>query len=86
MNLSNTELLDVIPAEVKPLVQLLLEGRVKQMVVIAEMDNGNILDCFPILDETANRYAMVGAIENLKRDYMREQIQSRTTYIEDNGL
>lgn len=83
MNLPNTELLDVIPAEVKPLVQLLLEGRIKQMVVIAELDNGNILDCFPILDDSAHRYAMVGAIENVKRDYMREHIQSRTTYIED---
>ena len=41
------------------MVQLLLEGRVKQMVVIAVLDNGNILDCFPILDETAHRYAMV---------------------------
>jgi hypothetical protein len=79
----NTELLDVIPEEIKPIVKLLLEGRIKQMVVIAELDTEYILDCYPILDDSANRYAMVGAIENLKRDYMRSHIQSRVPYVEE---
>jgi hypothetical protein len=83
VNLPDSEILDVIPEEIKPIVKLLLEGRIKQMVVIAELDDGNILDCYPVLDDSAHRYAMVGAIENLKRDYMRSHIQSRVPYVEE---
>lgn len=74
------EVTDVLPPEVAPLVQALLEGRVKQVAIIAELENGVFMDCYPILDPRSNRLAMIGAIDVLKRDYMREEIQSRVDY------
>lgn len=73
---------DVIPPQIAPLLKALLEGRVKQMVVIAEMDDGAIMDAFPIIDDKANRFAMLGAIETVKRDYMRCELQSRVEYVQ----
>lgn len=71
---------DAIPETLKPILAGLLEGRIKQLVVIAEMDDGCIMDCFPVFDSDANRYVMVGALEVMKRDYMREQVQARIQY------
>ncbi len=72
----------VLPEQVAPLVQAIIEGRVKQMCLIVEMADGCFMDCYPILDDGCNRFAMVGAIEVLKRDYMRTHIQSRVNYVE----
>lgn len=69
-----------VPPEVAPPVQALLEGRVKQCVIIFEDSNGDFLDCYPILDDNASRLAMLGAIETVKRDYMRSEIDSRVRY------
>ena len=71
---------DAIPPEAAPLIRGLIEGTIKQMVVIFETSDGNFCDCFPILDDDCNRYAMLGAIEVLKRDYMRSQIEARVNY------
>lgn len=71
-----------MPEEVRELVQALIEGRVKQMLFIAEMQEGTIADMFKIIDQNANRFTMVGAIESMKRDYMRAQIQPRIEYVE----
>lgn len=71
-----------MPEQVRELVQALIEGRVKQMLIIAEMREGTVFDGFHIIDDDANRYTMLGALETLKRDYMRAQIQPRIEYQE----
>ena len=71
-----------MPEEVRELVQALIEGRVKQMLFIAEMQEGAVCDMFKIIDQNANRFTMVGAIESMKRDYMRAQMQPRIEYVE----
>lgn len=73
---------DVLPESVAPLVQAIIEGRVKQMCIIVELDDGNFMDCYPVIDDECNRYSMLGAIEVLKRDYMRTHIESRIQYVE----
>jgi hypothetical protein len=72
-----------IPDEVKVIVQLLIEGRIKQLIVIAEIEDGKFLDgVFIQQPNDCNRYAMIGALDVSKRDYMRMEIQSRVPYLE----
>lgn len=73
---------DAMPPEVARLVKYLIEGRVKQLIVIAELDDGTVLDGMKIIEGDANRYVMVGALESAKRDYMRANIQARIEYEE----
>jgi hypothetical protein len=69
-----------MPEQVRELVNALIEGRVKQLALIMEMTDATIIDCFQIIEADASRFAMVGAIEILKRDYLRCQVQSRKEY------
>lgn len=69
-----------MPEEVSALVTALLEGRVKQMLLIVELEDNKIMDMFKIIAPDSNRYSMLGAIEVVKRDYMREQTQARIEY------
>lgn len=71
-----------MPEQVKDLVNALIEGRVKQLALIMEMTDNTIIDCFQIIEPDASRFAMVGAMEILKRDYLRCQVQSRMEYQE----
>lgn len=73
---------DAMPEEARLLVQMILEGRVKQFAIIIEDENGCFLDKFPILDDSASRMGMIGALEVLKRDYMRIFAASRVEYVE----
>jgi hypothetical protein len=73
--------LDVLPEQLKQLICAILEGRVMQFAVVVEFEDGTFGDCFPTLCDGANRYAMLGALEALRRDYLREHIQSRTEYL-----
>lgn len=74
-----------LPDEVRDLVGFLIEGRVKQLVFVAELDDCQVLDAIFTQDERCNRYVMVGALEVLKRDYMRGEIRSRIEYVEADG-
>lgn len=74
-----------LPDEVRDLVGFLIEGRVKQLVFAAELDDCQVLDAIFTQDKRCNRYVMVGALEVLKRDYMRSEIQSRIEYVEADG-
>lgn len=74
-----------LPDEVRGLVGFLIEGRVKQLVFVAELDDCQVLDAIFTQDERCNRYVMVGALEALKRDYMRGEIRSRIEYVEADG-
>lgn len=76
---------NAVPQEIAPIVQALIEGRIKQLVLIAEMEDGRFMDAFPILDDSAHRFGMVGAMECVRRDYMRSQIESRVSYVESEG-
>lgn len=72
---------DVIPEGMGPFIQALIEGRVKQFVLVVELDDGSIMDCMPRIDEEGcDHYRMLGAIESVKRDYMRLFIDSRWEY------
>lgn len=73
---------DAIPPEVAPLIKGLLEGTIKQMVVIFEDADGNFHDCFPVLDDNCSRLAMLGAMDVVKRDYMRAHVEARIEYAE----
>lgn len=72
---------DAMPEEVRTLVQMILEGRVKQFAIIIEDERGCFFDKFPVLDDSASRMGMIGALEVLKRDYMRLFISSRVEYL-----
>lgn len=76
---------DTIPAEIRLPLQMMLEGRVKQIALVIEDDEGHIHDMYSRIDGMGNAFAMVGALENLKRDYMRRYIESRIEYIEREG-
>jgi len=72
---------DVLPDEIKPLVSLLLEGKIRSMAVVFETNDSDVGDAwFLDIDSESNRYTLLGAIEALKRDYMRLEIESRLEY------
>lgn len=73
-----------LPDEVKELVSGLLEGRVKTLIVVAELQDNDFLEgIFVDLDgNTSHRYAVIGAIESVKRDFMRMEVESRVEYLE----
>lgn len=72
---------DVLPEEIKPLVFLLLEGKIRSMAVVFETDDGRVGDAwFVDIEGDSNRYTLLGGIEALKRDYMRLEIESRQEY------
>lgn len=77
---------DAMPEEARLLVQMIIEGRVKQFAIIIEDENGCFLDKFPVLDDSASRMGMIGALEVLKRDYMRIFAASRVEYVEREDL
>jgi len=63
--------LETMPEAVRDLMRDLLEGRVRQYAIVAELDDGNIGVGFHVVNEQdLNVYTMLGAIETLKRDYM----------------
>lgn len=72
---------DVMPEQLKPLISGLLDGTIRQFAVIMEHDDGTFSDCFPTTGENPNRFAMIGALEVLLRDYMRVHIDSRIEYV-----
>ena len=76
---------DALPDEVKTLVVNLLEGRVKSLIIIAELqDQAGFLEGVFVDMEGggSNRYAVIGALESVKRDFMRMEVESRVDYVE----
>lgn len=73
---------NALPEEARLLVQMIIEGRVKQFALIIEDENGCFYDNFPTLDDSASKMGMIGALEVLKRDYMRCFIDSRVEYLQ----
>lgn len=78
---------DALPREVKELVVNLLEGRVKSLVVVAELDDGFLSGIFVDMEgSVSNRFSVVGALECAKRDFMRMEIKSRVDYVEPDDI
>lgn len=73
---------DALPEPLKPIINMLIEGRIKTLIVIAEDSDKNISDMYRLdMDGgKSNKYAVLGAIEALKRDFMRTHIESRIEY------
>lgn len=74
---------DAMPEEVKLIVAGLIEGTIKSLVIIAEMQDGDFSDGYYVdmNDGKSHRMAILGAMETLKRDFMREEIESRREYV-----
>lgn len=72
-----------LPNEIRELVAALIEGTVKTLIVIAEIQGDSFMDAVYVdMDGgTSNRLATLGAIEVVKRDFMREEIESTREYI-----
>lgn len=76
--------LAAMPEELLPVIDDLVAGRVRSMVLLVELDDGEIGDLYSLdmNGSQSNRLAVLGAIENLKRDFMRDQLESRVRYVE----
>lgn len=74
-----------IPEQVKELVGWLIEGRVADLAMVVTLnDNKTVADCMYCgMDGNAPQpYVTLGAIEALKRDWLRMHIESRMPYQE----
>ena len=73
---------DVLPEPMGQIIKAMIEGRVRQFVFVAEMEDGSVVNCTPTLGADFDRYRLLGALEVAKRDYMRLFIDSRVEYQE----
>ena len=73
-----------LPEEVAMIVNLLIEGRLTDLVVIARTADGTYIDgMFPALDgHDSDTYGMLGALTATARDWMRAFVQGRVEYVE----
>lgn len=76
--------LAALPEELLPVIDDIVAGKVRSLIVLVELDDGEIGDLYSLdMDGSpSNRLAVLGAIEHLKRDFMRDQIESRVRYVE----
>lgn len=79
--------LAALPEELLPVIDDIAAGRVRSLVVLVELDDEEVGDLFALdMNGTrSNRFALLGAIEALKRDFMRAHIRSRVDYVESVG-
>lgn len=75
----------VLPEALMPLVEELAAGEIVSLVVLMETQEGDIGDFFMLdmNDGRSNRFAVLGGLVNLQRDFMRLEIQSRVPYVEE---
>lgn len=73
-----------VPEELRPIIERVLSGEVKSIVVLIEEQDGGVGDlfCLDMNGGQSNVYAVLGAIEALKRDFMRAVVESRVPYHE----
>lgn len=60
-----------------PLIAAIASGDVKQMVIVYENADGQVMNCHRISDD-ASRFVMLGALEVVKHEYMLTHIQMAT--------
>ena len=78
-----------LPDEVQLLVKLLIEGRVNDLIIIARVDENTFVEgIFEDVNDSGsgNVYGVLGAIEAIKRDWMRATVDSRVPYVEPDEL
>lgn len=73
-----------LPQELVPIIERIISGEVVSVVCIVELQDGSVGDLFELdmNDGHSNRYAVLGALEAAKRDFLRAHIESRIPYIE----
>lgn len=71
-----------LPEELVPIINGIINGDIVSLAVIVEDQEGHMGDMWvtDLNDGETNRFAMLGALENLKRDFMRAEIESRVPY------
>lgn len=81
-----------LPEEVGLIVKLLIEGSLTDLVIVARTASGDYIDgIFSGIDEhESDTFGIVGALEMVKRDWMRMHVQGRVEYQldtdEDGGI
>lgn len=73
-----------IPEQLMPIIEGIISGEVVSLVCLIETRDGDIGDLFELNmnDGESNLYAVLGALEALKRDFMRIHVESRVPYVE----
>lgn len=71
-----------MPPELRELVGDLIEGRVRTLLFVAELTDGQADGIYVNIDgHDTNTLAIIGALEVLKRDFMRAYTASRVEYV-----
>lgn len=75
----------VLPEALLPVIEDLASGEIVSLVVLLETQSGHIGDLFmlDLNDSASNRFAVLGGLVNMQRDFMRLQIESRVPYVEE---
>ncbi len=63
---------DILPSEITDLVQAWLEGRVKQIAIATELDDGRVCTFAKALVDGACRFKLLGAVTVLHDDILDE--------------
>lgn len=77
-----------LPPELAPIIDGLIKGEIRSIALVVENQKGEIGDmfCIDMNDGDSNVFAVLGAIESMKRDFMRAHIESRIPYVETEDL
>lgn len=77
-----------LPPELEPVIEGLINGEIISIALVTEYQDGHVGDlfCLNMNDGQSNIYAVLGAIETVKRDFMRAHIESRIPYVETEDL
>ncbi len=64
--------MDLLPEPLRPIIEALLDGRMRSLMIITEEVDTGTGDLFMLDmdDKASNVFALVGALEHLKRDLM----------------
>jgi len=76
--------LAALPEELMPVIDDIVAGKVRSLIVLVELDDDEIGDLC-VLDmngSRSNRFAVLGAMAAMQRDYLRAHIASRVEYAE----
>lgn len=73
--------MDVLPQGLRDFIADYLSGNVRQFILVVETNEKMMASMIHFVDdETSDVYAMIGALEVVKRDYMRQEVESLVEY------
>lgn len=76
--------LAALPEELLPVIDDIVAGKVRSLIVLVELDDDEIGDLC-VLDmngSRSNRFAVLGGLAALQRDFLRQYVESRVPYAE----